>query len=63
MESFLDLFIAKLTFFKIARVRMSFSSIKTHLRVCLHLLKNHPHGRIAHDLLNLGVVHGIPSHL
>ena len=34
-----------------------------HLRIGLHLLKDHPHGRISHDLLNLRVVHGIPSHL
>ena len=34
-----------------------------HLRISLHLLKNHPHGGISHDLLNLGVVHRILSHL
>ena len=39
------------------------SRIIIYLRVSLHLLQNHPHGRISHDLLYLGVVHCVPSHL
>ena len=28
------------------------------LGVALHLLQDHPHGGVAHDLLNLRIVHG-----
>ena len=42
--------------------KISYNS-SPHLRIRLHLLKDHSHGRISHDLLHLGVVHRIPSHL
>ena len=33
------------------------------LRVVLHLLEDHPHGRIVQDLLNFGIAHGASSGL